>query len=98
VFYGDGEESVSGDGVSANSSVPARQHTSILVLGPATRCHCEGQAKYESDPTLILKTSDEFAEKKGFEPLVELPPRRFSKPLPSTTRPLLQNYDFAAIF
>jgi len=30
-----------------------------------------------------------MAEEKGFEPLVELPPRRFSKPLPSTTRPLL---------
>src|SRR4051812_20686424 len=31
-----------------------------------------------------------LAEEKGFEPLVGLPLRRFSKPLPSTTRPLLQ--------
>ena len=30
------------------------------------------------------------AEEKGFEPLVRFPVRRFSKPLPSTTRPLLQ--------
>src|SRR5262245_31683786 len=32
-----------------------------------------------------------LAEEKGFEPLVPLRVRRFSKPLPSTTRPLLQN-------
>jgi hypothetical protein len=30
-----------------------------------------------------------LAEEKGFEPLVPFPVRRFSKPLPSTTRPLL---------
>ena len=30
------------------------------------------------------------AEEEGFEPPVELPQRRFSKPLPSTTRPLLR--------
>jgi hypothetical protein len=32
-----------------------------------------------------------LAEEKGFEPLVPLRARRFSKPLPSTARPLLQN-------
>jgi hypothetical protein len=31
-----------------------------------------------------------FAEETGFEPVEDLHPRRFSKPLPSTTRPLLR--------
>ena len=34
--------------------------------------------------------SPELAEEEGFEPPVESPLRRFSKPLPSTTRPLLR--------
>ena len=36
------------------------------------------------------------AEEKGFEPLVQLPVRRFSKPLPSTTRPLLRSLEAAS--
>jgi hypothetical protein len=37
------------------------------------------------------------AEEKGFEPLEPLRVRRFSKPLPSTTRPLLQVIIFTAV-
>ena len=38
---------------------------------------------------------DLVAEERGFEPPVALRLRRFSKPLPSTTRPLLQVLDSA---
>ena len=31
-----------------------------------------------------------LADRVGFEPTEELPPRRFSRPLPSTTRPPIQ--------
>ena len=53
-------------------------------------------------PTLLLatrrKNQTDIAEERGFEPLVELPPRRFSKPLPSTTRPFLQLDDLPCSF
>ncbi len=39
---------------------------------------------------LLRETKEKLAEEKGFEPSEGLHPRRFSKPLPSTTRPLLR--------
>jgi len=51
-----------------------------LVTPPATR---EGSS---TDSSMIS------AEEKGFEPLDDLRRRRFSKPLPSTTRPLLREF------
>src|SRR5271155_2553670 len=43
----------------------------------------------------LRKSPVNSAEEKGFEPLEPLRVRRFSKPLPSTTRPLLQVLLFA---
>ncbi len=42
-------------------------------------------------PQRATTESSEFAEEKRFELLDPVKDRRFSKPLPSTTRPLLQS-------
>ena len=41
---------------------------------------------------ISLITSDEMAEEEGFEPPIPFQVRRFSRPMPSTTRPLFRYY------
>ena len=55
-----------------------------------------GQSEPDVDSAEVEKPND-FAEERGFEPLVALRLRRFSKPLPSTTRPLLQVLDCSSL-
>ena len=50
-----------------------------------------------SGPNAWLADPVSSAEEKGFEPLVPLPVRRFSKPLPSTARPLLRTVEVLAL-
>jgi hypothetical protein len=45
----------------------------------------------------ISRNPDELAEREGFEPSVELPLRRFSKPVPSAARPPLQSTVFYSV-
>ena len=62
--------------VSLDDRAPARA---------AARATATGDFYTIRHPTIPIS-----AEEKGFEPLVPLRVRRFSKPLPSTTRPLLR--------
>lgn len=42
---------------------------------------------YKPFINILYLKGQTLAEAKGFEPMVALPPHRFSKPEPSTTRP-----------
>ena len=75
----------------------ANVHSTFGVPNP---CRIRGQKEsfrgYSGPPCEQLETGSKnaqrlrkSAEEKGFEPLVPLRARRFSKPVPSTARPLL---------